>query len=352
VSRKASAWRAYLVARGARFEDRGGREALCDLGDVVGEAHALAGGAGLLVRAGRAFLHVEGADRVDFLHRMLTQDVRGLAEGRAAYACLLTVRGRVLGDLLVWHLGDRLALDLDGGALGAVLPALERAVIADDVRFTDAGDDVARLALAGPRAPAVLEDLGAAVPTPGAHVPLPFGGPDARILRFDLGRRPAYEILAHAGAAPALLDLLAGHGARLVGEAAWDVARVEEGVPAFGREIDGAVLPLEVRLGDTALSWSKGCYPGQEPVVKARHRGRPPNLLVRLRFDTPAPPPAGAALALDGHAAGRVTTAVRAGGDGPPVGLGIVRTPLAGGGAVLEVAGGGTAVVEGWRGDA
>jgi folate-binding protein YgfZ len=86
--------------------------------------------------------------------------------------------------------------------------------------------------------------------------------------------------------------------------------RVAEGVPAWGYEVDERVLPNEAAL-ESALSWSKGCYPGQEPVVMARHRGHPPHRLVRLAVDAPTPPPPDAPLVRDGRPVGRVTTAVR-----------------------------------------
>ena len=110
------------------------------------------------------------------------------------------------------------------------------------------------------------------------------------------------------------------------GEHVLERARAEQGVPAYGAELDERVLPNEARLED-ALSWSKGCYPGQEPVVMAKHRGHPANLLVRLAFGAPTPPPVGAILMSGGKPVGRVTTAVP--GTGGPIGLGYVRHALA-----------------------
>jgi folate-binding protein YgfZ len=299
-------------------------------------------GAALRVREGRAVWSVIGAARTDYLHRMLTQDVKGIAPGQAAYACVLTPKGRILGDPLVWNLGERFVLDLDGGAAGPAIRALERTVIAEDVAFTDESADLWRAVLVGPAAGEVLGRHGVCPPGPGRFVEAAVARQSLRALRFDLGRVPAFELWGPAAAA----SLEAALDVPLLPPEAWDRLRVEEGVAAFGAELDDTVMPLEAGLGETAISWSKGCYPGQEPVVMARHRGHPARRLVRLAFEGTSPAP-GADLLDGGQAVGRVTTVDAAGRRG----LGLLRWALAEEGNAVTLPDGGTARVGRLAGD-
>jgi folate-binding protein YgfZ len=300
---------------------------------VAAEEEALRLGAGLLRPLPRATWRVTGADRAEYLHRMLTQDVKGLAPGRVALACVLTARGRILGDPWVANLGDALLLDLDVRGAALAIPALERTVIADDVAFEDETSRHARLSLV-----AKAGGRGGEAQTTWTAL---LAGAETRVLAVPFGGRPRRELLVPPPAERAVAAALVSAGAVEVGEAAFDAARVDEGVPAFGAEIDDGAMPLEVALGGTAISWTKGCYPGQEPVVMARHRGHPARLLVRVRFD--APVAAGADLLVDGRPVGRVTTAT---GLGPPRGLALLRHAEAKAGARLALSTGGEAVVE------
>ncbi len=305
--------------------------------------------AGLLVRADRAVHDVTGADAVSYLHRMLTQDVAGLREGHAAYACVLTPRGRIVSDLLVWHLGDRLALDFPAAGAVAAIPYLERYVIADDVVFTDRSKATARFVLVGDGAPAAIAGVAVAVPESDTFVVASLAGAEVRLLRHDLGRRHAFEgMTALVDADRVLAALRALPGVSPMDEAGYEVVRVEEGVPAFGHELDEQVIPNEAGL-EAALSFTKGCYPGQEPVVMAKHRGHPANVLVRLMIEGmvegDAPPTPGAPLLDGGRAVGRITSAVRRLSSPGIRALGYVRHALARPGAVFDVAGGRASVL-------
>jgi folate-binding protein YgfZ len=312
-------WVEILRGLGGRIGTLRGRPAVLDFGDPAREQRALAEGSVVVPLLGRTVVEVTGADRIDYLQRMLTQDVAALPVDGAARAAYLTPQGRILGTMLVWRFPSAVLLDFDPGAAEKALPGLERYVIADDVRFAAAPR--ARALLLGPKTPDAVRALGT---ERVSVVSLPFGRiPAAEVLLPDARVLP----LSAIPATPAGEDLL-------------ERARVEQGVPAFGAELDERVLPNEARLED-ALSWTKGCYPGQEPVVMAKHRGRPPNLLVKLAFGAPTPPPVGATLLADGRPVGRVTTALL--GAAGPIGLGYVRHALASARPLLTVEGGGTA---------
>ena len=323
-----------LARRGARTGDRAGRRAVLDLGDVAGETAALAGGAGAVALLGWAAQSVTGADARAFLHRMLTQDVRSLAPGSARPAALLDVRGRVQGEGLLWALPDRFVLAGEPAALARLVPALARYVVADDVALADASAAWAHVLVTGPRTEAVVA---------AARVGLDAAG--ACATRADLGTAVAVRVLVPAARGGDVLDALEAAGARVVGEAALDRARVAAAAPWWGVEVDERVMPTEAGAR-ACVSFSKGCYLGQEPVVMAEHRGRPAWTLVRVAVPPGALPPRDAPLRGEGGATGRVTTAVPAAeGDGV-VALALLRTDAARVGAVLHLDDGRAAVVE------
>lgn len=291
---------------------------------VADQVRALTEGAGLLPRSDLRVVKVSGADAVDFLHRMVSQEIKGLAPGRAAYACVLDAKAHLLGLPVIWRYDEFLLLDLAADAAEKVVPRLERYVITEDVVFEDVTGETLRFALIGPGARKVWPNR-----EPGAHAD--------GILRLDLGTTPAFE-----GLGP--FEVIAGlAGVTRVEAEAFDVLRVQERIPAWGAELDPYITPLEARLGDLAISWTKGCYPGQEPVSMAHHRGHPPSLLVRLDLSEWVKP--GTLLLVEGRKAGRVTTAVLDPRDGRVKGLGYVRYALAEGTAALEIDGGGEARV-------
>ncbi len=291
---------------------------------VADQVHALTEGSALLPRPDRGVVKVSGADAVDFLHRMLSQDIKRLEPGCAALSCILDPKAHLLGLPLVWRFDDFLLLDLAAEAAETAVPHLERYVITEDVAFEDVTGETLRFALIGPKAKEAFGDL-----EPEKHAD--------GILRFDLGTTPAFEGLGPFD------TILQRTEVSLVEAEAFDILRVEERVPAWGAELGPEVTPLEARLEDEAISWTKGCYPGQEPVSMAHHRGHPPNLLVRLDLSQWTKP--GTLLLVDGRKAGRVTTAVVDPRDGRAKGLGYVRYALAEGTARLEMDGGGEARV-------
>lgn len=335
-------WGDVLRGLGGRIGTLRGRSAVLDFGAPAEEARAFPKGAVIVPLLERTLYEVTGKDRFDYLQRMLTQDVAKITEGRAARAAFLTPTGRILGTMFVWHLPRALLLDFDPGAAQNALPALERYVIADDVKFEDVTGLHPRAFLLGFAVPDLLADLGGGKARPGDVVTLEPAGTEVGGLVGSWAGCPCVDLLLRTQDVGVTFPALAEPATR-AGEDLLERARVEFGVPAYGAELDERVLPNEARLED-ALSWTKGCYPGQEPVVMAKHRGHPPSLLVRLRFGAPTPPPVGAMLLSGGKPVGRVTTAVL-GPDGP-IGLGYVRWALVTARHALTVEGGGTAHID------
>ena len=289
-------------------------------------------GVGVLWRPDRRVVRVEGADRVDYLHRMLSQDVAGLPVGEACDACVLTPKGRLIGLPTLLRAGSHHLLDLDAETVDDVVAALERTVITEDVTFSSLGGETGRLTVVGPRSAELVATLVDEVPESGRHV----AGGGVRVLRRDLGSTPAYEVFVTADAESTVVEALSK--AMPMEPAQWDALRVAERVPAWGTELGSDVMPLEARLGETAVSFTKGCYPGQEPVSMAHHRGHPANLLVRVALED-GTPAVGAPLLLEDRPVGRLTTVA---GDRA---LAYVRWDPAEEGVVLRLEGGGTARV-------
>ena len=271
------------------------------------EAEALIRAAGLHRRERLATLRVTGSDRLDYLHRMLTQSVDGLAEGQSAYGCLLTPKGRILGDLLLWNAGDHLRLETSRDALPAVRPPLERYVIADDVTFEDGSPNEVAWVLAGPDALGVLVRAGFDVPVEGAFSETTWEGAPVLVLRWTRRGLPCFEIRAPESVAAALeAKLLGTEDVHIAGPRAWAWACAQYGIPLFGRELGDDVLFNEAGL-EEAITWGKGCFPGQEPVVMAKHRGRPPRLLVAVDLENETAVERGAEVRFDDGAVGSVT---------------------------------------------
>lgn len=247
-------------------------------GDPAAEAAALSAGCALWPRQGWCLHTLEGERRVDFLHDYLTQEVRREV-GQGAYGCLLTVKGGLMGDL--WVLlreADLLLLSAPDAGPSAV-KHLKRYALLARVRVVERSELVA-LSLIGPEAPACAALLGASLPEADLdHVTWTRAGVELTLCRNEWLGVPGYDLIAPRSAAEALADELVAGGALLVGEDALTARRVATGLPLYGVDMHEKTLPLEAGLEERAISYSKGCYTGQEVVVRIKHRGKINRLL-------------------------------------------------------------------------
>lgn len=310
---------------------------------------ALREGAAFLPLAGRAAIEVRGGDRAVFLHGQTSQDVKGLAAGRLAYAAILTNRGRIEADLWIWNPGDRLLLEAEGPLRESVLARLRKFVISEDVSIEDASGSISAIRLAGPRAPAVLEAThGAGSLDPGAFAePACFPGP-IRAGRLPETAGGGFTLLVPPGESDALVAALAAAGAEPAPSEAWETLRIERGIPRLGADFGEESFPAECGLDETAVSFSKGCYVGQETVARMHTYGGPRRRLVGLALGGATAPAPGARIWLAGAEIGAVTSACLSPALGRPVALGYVKTEHAAPGTRVEVdssAGRGTAEV-------
>lgn len=283
---------------------------------------------------------VAGSERRDFLQRLVTNDVSGLAAGRGVPALLLERTGRLVDRVIVADRGRDFLLVGGPGRSAVVVAWLERHVIADDVTVEDMGLRTRLCTVVGERGAAAISDaLGvpASGLAPWEHRDGAAGGETVTVLRAeDLGS-PSFHVI---GTAAALGDALAGLPA--VGQDVWDALRVEAGVPAFGAELDERTMPLEARLTDS-ISFTKGCYVGQEVIARLRRQDRVKRTLVRLRLDGDTTPAPDAPVLAGGDEIGAVTSVART-----PRGIFALAYVKAGRGTPgerLGVAGGGAEVL-------
>jgi len=311
--------------------------------DLLDDYRALTTGCALFDRSSSVDrLEVLGADRQRFLNAYVTCDVKPLAAGDGAYGFLTSAQGRILSDLAVLVHPDRLWLEAGSGQEEAVADHLRKYVIVDRVEIRPLGD-MTPLTLIGPRA---AEILGSPLDGEWKHARAMVDGTEVTLQRTGRLGAPAFTLWVSASIAPHLeAGLLARDGVRQIGPEALEVLRVEAGIPRFGQDFGPDNFPQET--GDeSAVSYTKGCYLGQEVVARIHYRGGVQKALRRLVFEGPAKP--GSGLLFEGREVGTATSVVRslaAEGEGRTIGLGIIHKRGAEPGTRLEVAEGGTAVV-------
>lgn len=303
------------------------------------EYAALTEGCALVDRSERGKLAFAGPEAAEFLDGQVTNAVAALAPGTGCYAALLTNKGKMLADMRLLRVdADTVLLDCERPALQAVFDVLRRALVGWKAELRKRTLQEACLSLVGPRARAVAgaEDMPAAE---HAHRAAAIGGAQVRVAVTDLG----LDVLCAAEDASAVRAALLAAGAVEVAEAAAEVVRVESGRPRHGVDLDETVIPEEAGLNDRAVSFTKGCYVGQETVARLHYKGRPNRHLRGLRLSAPAAP--GTPLRLGDREVGQLTSVVVSPRFGP-IGLALVRREAAPGTTLDAGDGVGAEVVE------
>lgn len=249
------------------------------------EYAALRRTAGLFRRRDRGRLAVGGADRGEYLQGLLTNDIRGLARGVGCYAAYLTPQGRMLADMEVGNVSDHLLIDLHESVRELVAARFESLIFAEDVHVSDwtAGWD--GLAVSGPLAGEVVASALTALAGDGAEPPAPgppghgcaqvsLGDAECIVMRTDPLGGPGLDLWVETHGTARLQSALGTAGGIEVGAAACEAVRIENGRPAFPVDMDGGTIPLEAGIETRALSFTKGCYVGQEVIVRILHRGQ------------------------------------------------------------------------------
>jgi len=292
---------------------------------------------GLVDRSDRGKLALTGGQAKEFLNGQVTNDVDQLEPGGGQYATFLDHKGRMQGDVRILDLGDELWLDTERPALQALFDMIRRFKIGYDVELHKRTLQCALLSLVGPRARAVAgaEELPSAE---HSSMRARRGAADVVLVATLHG----IDVICAAEDAPAVRAALVEAGAVEVPEAAAEVLRVEAGRPRFAVDVDTTTIPQEAGLNERAVSFTKGCYLGQETVARLHYKGRPNRHLRGLRLSGAAA--AGDVLRLGEREVGRVGTVV----DSPAFGaiaLAVVRREAEPGATVAVGDGGATATV-------
>lgn len=296
-------------------------------------------------RDARGLLAVGGPDRADYLQGQLTNDVGSLADGRGCYTAYLTPQGRVVADAEVLRAANHLLLDVHATVAASLVSRFQELVFTEDVQIEDWSEAWRSFGMAGARAAA---RLGAGLRASGVdldegmleslaeHQVVHRDAPGGRVVvaRTDaLGVRQ-YDVWAQNAVAPAVRAALVETGCPEADAETLQTIRVERGRPVFPDDLDG-VIPLEAGIESRAISFTKGCYVGQEVIVRVvqRGHGRVARRLVGLRIDASglegmAPAP-GSSLRRDAREVGRVTSVVRSPALGQVIGLAYVMRDLA-----------------------
>ena len=284
---------------------------------TVADYRVLTEACGLLDRSERGKLALTGTGAKEFLEGQVTNAVEALSSGQGVYAAFLSPKGKMLGDLRVLDLGDELFLDTERSVLQELFNMIRRYRIGYDMDLHKRTVERGLLSLIGPEARAVA-GAGDLPRAEHANAPGEVDGTRVRLVATDAG----VDLICDAADTDALAAELRGRGAEDVDEAAAEVLRVEAGRPRYGVDLDDTVIPQEAGLNERAVSFTKGCYVGQETVARLHYRGKPNRHLRGLRPSAPAHH--GDELRLGERVVGKVGTAVVSPRHGP-VALALVR---------------------------
>jgi folate-binding protein YgfZ len=269
-------------------------------------------------------LALGGAGAKEFLQGQVTNDVESLAPQTGCYAAFLTPKGKMLGDLRVLDTGDELLLDCERPALQELFNMIRRFSIGFDVQLHKRTLECGLLSVIG------VEVVDGVPEVEHSHAVVSVGDVSARAIRTDVG----VDLLCDAGDVDALKAVLA---LAELSEAEAELVRVEHGRPRYGVDLDDTVIPQEAGLNERAVSFTKGCYVGQETVARLHYRGKPNRHLRGLRLsDTVA---AGAPLVFEDREVGQITSVACSPTFGS-IGLALVRREAAVG-SVVRVGGNG-----------
>lgn len=304
----------------ATFAEVNGAEVVAHYGDVLVEHAALRAAAGVMDLGFRSRLCLTGADRLRFLHGQVTNNVKDLKPGQGCYAALVTAKGKLQSDLNIYCLADEVLLDFEPGLGAGVAERFEKFIIADDVQIVDVAPHYGLLSVQGPKAGEVVSKLGLGLAL--SEKPLHFTKvSDATIgevycVNHSRGTAAGCDLFVPTGSLAAVADKLIAAarelGGRACGWEALELVRVEAGIPRFGADMDETNLAPEAGIEARAISYSKGCYIGQEVIARIRTYGQVAKSLrgLVLPDDLRELPARGAKLFSGDKEAGFVTSAI------------------------------------------
>lgn len=330
------------VKAGAEFNPGDGGLALpAHFGDAGREYAAASNAAALLDRSAFGRLRITGVDGLDLLNRLSTNKLIDLQPGHGAATVLTTNKGRILDLLVVANLGEELLVITSPGTQDRVVEWIDTYTFGEDIAVEDVTQTTALLSVIGPQAADALGDAVSDLEL-FASMEVDLGGRPVRVIRTDSLGIAGYDVAAPAEHAASVWLALADRGAIPIGEIAAEAIRVEQGVPRYGRELGEDYNPLEAGLLPF-ISFDKGCYIGQEVVVRLNTYRKVQKRLMGIALDGEKPDN-DALVEADGKQVGFLTSVVDSPATGTPLALAYVRTAHAEPGLAVEVCSGSRAV--------
>ncbi len=323
---------------------------------LLTEYRALRQAAGIVDRSSRGRLTISGADRRSYLQGLLSNDIAALAEGSGCYATYLTAQGRMIADMRVVETGQSLLVNLDGTLADSIAARWSQFVFSEDVQIANDSASTAEVGLYGPSAAHTvaeavasgdaerardIEETLRALPLNGNRTWM-FGAAKIYVIAGDdIGVR-GFDVVTPVGIKTDIVAACQRAGGLPVGAAAAEACRIEGGRPLFRVDMTEETIPLEAGIEDRAISLTKGCYVGQEVIIRVLHRGhgRVARRLVGITFESSAGVPApGDKIAANDREIGSITSAVESPALGRPIALGYVHRDFVQPGTVVRVDG-------------
>lgn len=295
---------------------------------------------------------LKGPDRARYLNAIVTNNVQSLESGSGVLALLLSPQGRILAELEIFALPESLLVLSHASVRERTTATLDKYIIMDDVELEDITDKMGTIAIEGPRAALVVQEAcGISLESiPDLSIrEVTVGKTSCNLVRRSHFGAPGVEFIVQHDHVLVLWRALLGavciHGGQPVGMKALNSLRLEAGIPWFPADFNDTVIPHEAALEDTHISFSKGCYTGQEIVERVRSRGHVNRRRVSLKFSTADPPQIATRLRVESNEVGLVTSAAFSPAAATAIGMGYVRREHAAPGSALEFDGGAATVV-------
>ena len=311
---------------------------------------AVRSGAAIGSISARAQLAVAGPDRATYLQGLLTNDIQALAEGSGCYAAWLSPQGRMLTDMHVLQSAGMILLDVPAEHVASILARLDQFLFSEDVRVESMAESMTGVWLHGPRAAYVIEQAVRGVTGLDQwgdyrHATGTFEGDPVSVARIDQLGVPGYCVFLARATEPRFVAALVSAGAKIVAPEALHAARIAAGYPVFGVDMTTDTIPLEAGIEQRAVSFTKGCFVGQEVIIRVMHRGggRVAKRLVGFKLAGDAP--AGAKV-LSGDREIGILTSVATSPTLGPIALGYVHRDFTATDSDVQVTGHPAKVVE------
>jgi folate-binding protein YgfZ len=303
--------------------------------------------AAVLSRADRGRIVVSGPDRASYLQGLFTNDVAALRAGLGCYTAYLTAQGRMIADAFVYELGDTMLLSVTADVKDTLLAKLDQFLFSEDVQLGDVTETFSQTGVVGPRAAAILAEAFSLDESTLNGLPEhgnrrhDVRGSSLIVTRTTDAGEPGFDLYVERAQQPAIEAALRRLDVPALDEETAEAIRIESGAPKFHRDMDEETIPLEAGIESRAISFTKGCYVGQEVIIRVLHRGhgRVARRLVGLVFDGGDVPAAGAEVSAGDREIGRVTSAAFSPGLQRPIAFAYVHRDFVEPGAEVQVGG-------------